>query len=130
MKNNKFWYFGYIIGICSLILVFAFNLNESVEITLTLVAAICVSVSHVRIIHNKMMKEDYDYKISINDERNEKIRDKVNAMMASILMFLMGIIAVICISVKAYLPAVLLGISVGFSPIIMFFISRYYEKKY
>ena len=130
MKNNKFWYFGYIIGICSLILVFAFNLNESVEITLTLVAAICVSVSHVRIIHNKMMKEDYDYKISINDERNEKIRDKVNVMMASILMFLMGIIAVICISVKAYLPAVLLGISVGFSPIIMFFISRYYEKKY
>ncbi len=50
--------------------------------------------------------------------------------MASILMLLMGMIAVVCISVKAYLPAALLAISVGCSPIIMFFINIYYEKKY
>lgn len=130
MKNNKIWYLGYVIGICSLIIVFALKLNEDVKITLTFVFAITISVSHVQIIHHKMMDKDHNYKISVNDERNEKIRDKTNATMASILMLLMGMIAVVCISVKAYLPAVLLAISVGFSPIIMFFINRYYEKKY
>lgn len=130
MKNNKIWYLGYVIGICSLIIVFALKLNEAIEICLTFVFAISVSVSYMKIMHHKMVEKDYDYKISVSDERNEKIRDKVNASMAFILMLLMGMIAVVCISVKAYLPAVLLAISVGCSPIIMFFINRYYEKKY
>lgn len=51
-------------------------------------------------------------------------------MMASILMLLMGMIAVVCISVKAYLPAALLAVSVGCSPLIMFFINRHYEREY
>ena len=130
MKNTKIWYLGYIIGICSLILVFALKLNEAVEIALTFVFGICVALSHVKIVHHKMMEKDHNYKISVNDERNEKIRDKVNATMASILMLLMGMIAVVCISVKAYLPAALLAVSVGCSPLIMFFINRYYEKEY
>lgn len=130
MKNNKIWYLGYVIGICSLILVFTLKPNEAVKIALTFVFGISVSVSHVKIMHHKMMEKDYNYKISVNDERNEKIRDKTNAMMSFILMLLMGMIAVVCISVKAYLPAALLTISVGASPLIMFFINRYYEKKY
>lgn len=130
MKNKKIWYLGYVIGIFSLIIMFALKLNEAVEIFLTFVFAICVSVSHVKIMHHKMMEKDHDYKVSVRDERNEKIRDKVNASMGSILMLLMGMIAVVSISVKAYLPAALLAISVGCSPIIMFFINRYYEKKY
>lgn len=130
MKNNKIWYLGYVIGICSLIIVFALKLNEIIEICLTFISAISVSISHVNIMHRKMMEKDPDYKVSVNDERNEKIRDKVNASMASILILLMGIIAVVSISVKAYLPAVLLAVSVGCSPIIMFFMNRYYAKKY
>lgn len=46
MKNNKIWYLGYVIGICSLIIVFALKLNEAVKITLTFVFAITISVSH------------------------------------------------------------------------------------
>lgn len=75
-------------------------------------------------------KKDRDYNISVNDERNEKIRDKVNATMASVLMLLMGIIAVVCIAVQAYLPATLLAISLGCSPVFMIFINKYYENKY
>ena len=66
----------------------------------------------------------------MNDERNEKIRDKVNATMASVLMLLMGIIAVVCISLHAYVPAALLAISLGCSPILMIMINKYYEGKY
>lgn len=130
MKNKKIWYLGYIIGICSLILIFALDLERSVDIALTFIFAISVSVSHVKIMHNKMMEKDKNYKINVQDERNEIIRDKVNATMAAILMVLMGIIAVVCISVEAFLPAALLAISVLLSPIIMYFINRYYENKY
>lgn len=130
MKTNKLWYLGYLVGICSLLAVFTLNLNEMVRVLLIFVFAISVSVSYVQLTHNRLLAKDRDYKISVNDERNEKIRDKVNATMASVLMLLMGIIAVVCIAVQAYLPAALLAISLGCSPVLMFFISKYYENKY
>lgn len=130
MKNSKIWYLGYVLGFCSLVLVLALKLNEALKIFLTFIFAMSISVSHVNIMHNKMIKNDKSYKIDVNDERNEKIRDKVNATMDSILLLIIGIVAVICISTKAYLPDVLLIISIVCSPVIMFFITIYYEKKY
>ena len=130
MKTNKLWYLGYVVGMCSLLAIFTLNLNEVVRALLSFVYAISVSVSLVQLTHYRLLEKDRDYKISMNDERNEKIRDKVNATMASVLMLLIGIIAVICISVEAYLPATLLAISVCCSPVIMLFISKYYEQKY
>ena len=130
MKTNKIWYLGYIIGLCSLILALTLNLNEAIKVLLIFVFAISVSVSYVQLTHNRLLAKDRDYKISVNDERNEKIRDKVNATMTSVLMLLMGIIAVVCIALQAYLPATLLTISLACSPVLMFFISKYYENKY
>ena len=130
MKINKLWYLGYLVGICSLLAVFTLNLNEVVRVLLNFVFAISVSVSYVQMTHRKLLETNRDYKISVNDERNEKIRDKVNATMSPILMLLMGIIAVVCIEVEAYIPAALLVVSVGCSPVIMLFISKYYEQKY
>ena len=130
MKTNKIWYLGYVIGLCSLILALTLNLNEAIKVLLIFIFAISVSVSYVQLTYHRLLEKDRDYKISVNDERNEKIRDKVNATMSSVLMILMGIIAVVCIAVGAYIPAALLAISVGCSPIIMLFISKYYEQKY
>ena len=130
MKTNKLWYLGYLVGICSLLAVFTLNLNEVVRVLLIFVFAISLSISYVQLTHHRLLEKDRDYKISVNDERNEKIRDKVNATMASVLMLLIGIIAVICIEVEAYLPATLLTISLACSPVIMLFISKYYEQKY
>ena len=130
MKTNKLWYLGYLVGLCSLLAVFTLNLNEVVKALLIFVSSISISVLFVQLRHDRLLEKDRDYKISMNDERNEKIRDKVNATMSPILMLLMGIIAVICIEVEAYLPATLLTISLACSPVIMLFISKYYEKKY
>ena len=130
MKTNKIWYLGYVIGLCSLILKFTLNMNGAIEVLLTFVFAISVSASYVQLTHLRLLEKDRDHKISVNDERNEKIRDKVNATMASVLMLLIGIIAVICIEVEAYLPATLLTISLACSPVLMIFISKYYENKY
>ena len=130
MKTNKLWYLGYLVGLCSLLAVFTLNLNEVVKALLIFVSSISISVLFVQLRHDRLLEKDRDYKISMNDERNEKIRDKVNATMSPILMLLMGIIAVICISVGAYLPATLLTVSLACSPVIMLFISKYYERKY
>ena len=130
MKTNKLWYLGYVVGICSLLAIFTLNLNEVVRALLSFVYAISVSVSLVQLTHYRLLEKDRDYKISMNDERNEKIRDKVNSTMTPILMLLMELIALICIAVEAYIPAALLAISVCCSPVIMLFISKYYEQKY
>lgn len=130
MKTNKLWYLGYLVGICSILAVFTLNLNEVVRVLLIFVFSISVSVSYVQLTHFRLLEKDRDYKISVNDERNEKIRDKVNATMSPILMLLMEIIALVCIAVEAYIPAALLAISVCCSPVIMLFISKYYEQKY
>ena len=130
MKTNKLWYLGYVVGMCSLLAIFTLNLNEVVRVLLSFVYAISVSVSLVQLTHYRLLEKDRDYKISMNDERNEKIRDKVNATMSPILMLLMELIALICIAVEAYIPAALLAISVCCSPVIMLFISKYYEQKY
>lgn len=105
-------------------------MNGAIDVLLIFVFSISVSVSYVQLTHLRLLEKDRDYKISVNDERNEKIRDKVNATMASVLMLLIGIIAVICIEVEAYLPATLLTISLACSPVIMLFINKYYERKY
>ena len=130
MKTNKIWYLGYVIGLCSLIPALTLNLNEAIKVLLIFISAISLSVSHVQLTHNRLLAKDRDYYTSVNDERNEKIRDKVNATMASVLMLLMGIIAVVCIAVQAYLPATLLAILLVCSPILMIFINKYYENKY
>ncbi|WP_262359376.1 hypothetical protein [Anaerococcus hydrogenalis] len=80
--------------------------------------------------HNKMIEKDESYRININDERNVKIMDKVNAAMSYILMILIGLVAVICLLIKAYLPGGILAIFILFYPMITFFINGYYEKKY
>lgn len=130
MKSNKIWYLGYSISLFSLILLLTLDLNEALRVCLIIVFAISLAVSHVQIMHRRLLETDHDYKISMNDERNEKIRDKVNATMASVLMLLMGMIAVVCISLHAYVPAALLAISLGCSPILMIMINKYYEGKY
>ena len=130
MKKNNIWYLGYLISLFSLILLLMLNLNEALRVCLIMVFAISLAVSHIQIMHRRLLETDPDYKISVNDERNEKIRYKVNATMASVLMLLMGIIAVVCIAIQAYLPAALLAISLGSSPILMIMINKYYEGKY
>ena len=37
MKTNKIWYLGYVIGLCSLILSWTFNLNGAIKVLLTFV---------------------------------------------------------------------------------------------
>lgn len=130
MNKDKIWYLGYLIGMVSLILLWVFRQDDTMTILLTFVFSISVTITYLKLRHIKQMKNDSHYRILVQDERNEKIRDKVNARMTSILMILMGVVAVICLSMKAYLPAGLLVLAVVAYPLLSFFINQYYEKRY
>lgn len=130
MNKDKIWYLGYLIGMVSLILLWVFRQDDTMTILLTFVFSISVTITYLKLRHIKQMKNDSHYRILVQDERNEKIRDKVNARMTSILMVLMGVVAVICLSMKAYLPAGLLVLAVVAYPLLSFFINQYYEKRY
>ena len=47
-----------------------------VDIGLAVLFSVIFSVSHVQILHNKMMKNDNDYKINVMDERHIMIKEK------------------------------------------------------
>ena len=66
MKKNNIWYLGYVIGLCSLILSWTFNLNGAIKVLLTFVFAISVSVSYVQLTHLRLLAKDRDYKMRIN----------------------------------------------------------------
>lgn len=130
MKTNKMWYLGYVVALLSLIALFLVKHNEVLTIIMTAVFAVSLSVTYVKILHHKMLAKDPDYRISQNDERNEKIRDKVNASMSVVLILLIGAVAIVSIATKAYLPAILLAVGLAAYPAISYFVNRYYENKY
>lgn len=130
MKTNNIWYLGYVVALLSLIALFLVKHNEVLTIILTAVFAVSLSVTYVKILHHKMLAKDPDYRISQNDERNEKIRDKVNASMSAVLILLIGAVAIVSIATKAYLPAILLAVGLAAYPAISYFVNRYYENKY
>ena len=130
MKNKKVWYLGYVIAFISLLALFIVKDNKILEKVLPFIFSVILSISFVMTMHSKKMERDPSYRISINDERNEKIRDKVNAAVTPVFILIMGIVAVICFSINAVLPAIILVLGVFSYPVITFFVSQYYEKRY
>ncbi|MBC7087862.1 MAG: DUF2178 domain-containing protein [Tissierellales bacterium] len=130
MKNNKIWYLGYLISLVLLIVIFTLDLNRSTQTAVTILFSFVLAITHVNIIHNKMIAKDMEYNILSKDERNEMIRDKVNAMNSVVLISFIGIITVVFIVYEWYIPAIITGSMIILDPIIMIFISRFYEKRY
>ena len=130
VKNKKIWYLGYVIAFISLLALFIVKDNKILERVLPFIFSVSISISFVMTMHNKKMEKDPSYRISINDERNEKIRDMLNAAVTPVFILIMGLVAVICFSIEAVLPAIILALGVFSYPVITFFVSHYYEKKY
>lgn len=130
MKNNKIWYLGYLISLVLLVGIFTLDLNRTTQIALTILFSMVSAITHVKVVHDKMISNDKEYNVLSKDERNKMIRDKVNAVNSVVLISFIGIVTVIFIAYEWFLPAVITGSMIIIDPIIMIFISRYYEKRY
>ena len=130
MKNKyKIWYIGYIISLVLILIVLLADCSKAVDIGLTILFSVVFSVSHVQVLHNKMLKKDSDYKINIMDERNIAIKEKSGNITNMITLALLGITTVIFILLDYLVPAIITGVIVVAQPIILIIVSSIIEKK-
>lgn len=130
MKNKyKIWYIGYIISLVLILIVLLTDCSKAVDIGLTILFSVVFSVSHVQVLHNKMLKNDSDYKINVMDERNIAIKEKSGNITNMITLALLGITTVIFILLDYLVPAIITGVIVVAQPIILIIVSSIIEKK-
>lgn len=130
MKNNKVWYIGYLISVVSFIISFAGNHRKSAFIALVIFAAVTFCVTHIMVVHNKMLLKNEEYKIAVNDERTEKIKDKIGTTTSYIMMMFIVISAVVFLYLEYYVPAIFMLFIIFLIPIIMLVLGMIYEKKF
>lgn len=128
--KNKTWYLGYVVAIVILVAIFFADLDNNLTIVLTFVFGIILSVTHIKVMHQKMIEKDKDYKIQTEDERNTLIKDKANAANSAFLLLLVGLATIILLVFEYYIPALIVGSIIPLNLAFLVIVSNYYEKKY
>lgn len=130
MKNKyQIWYIGYIISLLLVLTMLFADFPKMVDFGLAILFSAVFGVSHVQVLHNKMLKNDADYKISIMDERNIMIKEKAGNVTNMINTTLLGLATVIFICLDYVIPAIVTGVIITVQPIILITISNMLEKK-
>jgi len=127
--KNKIWYLGYIISLCIVLIIFLTDFNKMVDIGLAVLFSAIFSVSHTQILHNKMMKNDTEYKNNVMDERNIAIKEKAGNITNMITLTLLGLATVIFICLDLLIPAIVTGVIITVQPVILIIVSNMIEKK-
>lgn len=127
--KNKIWYLGYIVSLCIVLIIFLTDFNKMVDIGLAFLFSAIFSVSHTQILHNKMMKNDTEYKNNVMDERNIAIKEKAGNITNMITLILLGLATVIFICLDLLIPAIVTGAIITFQPVILILVSNMIEKK-
>lgn len=127
--KNKILYLGYIISLCIVLIIFLTDFNKMVDIGLAVLFSAIFSVSHTQILHNKMMKNDTEYKNNVMDERNIAIKEKAGNITNMITLTLLGLATVIFICLDLLIPAIVTGAIITVQPVILIIVSNMIEKK-
>lgn len=127
--KNKIWYMGYFVSLCIVLVIFLTDFSEMVDIGLAVLFSAIFSVSHMQILHNKMMKNDKEYKNDVMDERNIAIKEKAGNVTNMITLALLGLATVIFICSDMLLPAMITGAIIAVQPVILIIVSNRIEKK-
>ncbi len=130
MKNKRqIWYIGYIVSLLLILIILFTDFSKMADIGLAILFSVIFSVSHVQVLHNKMMKNDTDYKINVMDERNIMIKEKTGNITNMVNTALLGLTTVIFISLDYVIPAVVTGCIITVQPVILLIISSLLERK-
>ena len=100
-----------------------------VDIGLAVLFSAIFSVSYTQLFHNKMMKNDRDYKVNVMDERNILIKEKAGNITNMLNMVLLGLMTVVFIALDYVIPAIITGVIIAIQPIILIIVSNMIEKK-
>lgn len=128
-RRKVFCCCGYVMAAVALAVIVFADLPKAADLALAVLFSILFSISHVQLLHDKMMKKDRDYQVNVMDERNIAIREKTGNIAYMILIGLLGLATVIFICLDLMLPAVITGGIVAVQPVIMITVSTVLEKK-
>ena len=130
MKNKyQIWYIGYIISILLILIILLTDFPQMVDIGLAVLFSVIFSVSHVQILHNKMMKNDNDYKINVMDERHIMIQEKTGNITNMVNTTLLAFATIILICLDYIIPVIITGLIITIQPLILITIRTMLEKK-
>lgn len=129
-KYHKIFYCcGYVLAAATLVVIVVADLPKAADLGLAVLFSILFSVSHVQLLHDKMMKKDRDYQVSVMDERNIAIREKTGNIAYMILIGSIGLATVVFIGLDMIVPAIITGAIIAIQPVIMIAVSTLLEKK-
>lgn len=130
MKKGKLWHLGYVIAAGFLVALFVLKNSAVWGIICSMGFAGIFSVTHVNVMHEKMLEQDADYQRNIKDERNIMIREKAGNISNMLNMMLMSLATVIFIALGYIIPAIVIGVLVFVQPFILIAITGRLEKKF
>lgn len=128
-RRKVFCCCGYVLAAVALAVIVFADLPKAADLALAVLFSILFSISHVQILHDKMMKKDRDYQVNVMDERNIAIREKTGNIAYMILIGLLGLATVVFIGLDLMIPAAITGGIVAVQPVIMIAVSTVLEKK-
>lgn len=130
MKSKKMlWYLGYVVSLILIVVIFLTDFPVKLDIALMILSTIIFSVTHVEVLHRKMLQTDKEYRVSVLDERNISIKEKAGSITNMITMILLGLTTVAFIQLNYIIPAIIVGAIVVIQPIILSISSNFIEKK-
>lgn len=130
MKNKKkIWYLGYAITVGIAVFLYLSDLSQALDVVLGILLAVVFSVSHVQLLHEKMLATDSDYRAAVMDERNITIKEKAGNITNMVNVVLMGCVTAVFIVMDYIVPAVIVGMVVFVQPLILIAVSSRIEKR-
>lgn len=129
MNKKMIWYLGYGVSVLIVCAVCMMNVSKLCIGAGCVLASIIFSISHVQLLHEKMMKDDGDYRIVVKDERNITIKEKAGYLTNVVNVGLLGLITIVFFSINLIIPAIVVAIVVFVNPFVMILFSNILEKK-
>lgn len=128
-KNKKIWYVGYLVSLIIIIVIAFTDLDTNIDIALSLLFSAIIGVSLSKLLHQKMVNSDLDYRRNVFDERLIAIKEKSGNIVNVINIILLGFAMILFIGLGYIIPTIVTAVILVIQPIMLIIVSNVMEKK-
>ena len=109
-KNKKIWYVGYLVSLIIIIVIAFTDLDTNIDIALSLLFSAIIGVSLSKLLHQKMVNSDLDYRRNVFDERLIAIKEKSGNIVNVINIILLGFAMILFIGLGYIIPTIVTAV--------------------
>ncbi|MDO4813964.1 MAG: hypothetical protein Q3988_02590 [Gemella sp.] len=129
IKENLKYYIGMGAGVVACILSWIVISDKVLLSVMNIFSLWIFSYSFITMYDKKMMKENKEYRISLNDERETRIREKTGETISIIFLLYFSVLCVYFALNDKILEAVLTGVVIFIHPILFKIVSYIHGRK-